>query len=159
MLSAGAMGGGVSSAMARARCRRPRPRATLALHALFIGVVGGVPVRCCSCGAAPLFTLLGGRGDVLREALAYARCCSPARIAVWLFNTLASILRGTGNMRVPSAALVGVAVVQITLGGLLGLGLARCRDWACAVWRGPDPGAGPRCRVPVLVPASAGAAG
>ena len=43
-------------------------------------------------------------------------------LAVWLFNTLASILRGTGNMRVPSVALVGSAVLQITLGGLLGLG-------------------------------------
>ena len=43
-------------------------------------------------------------------------------LAVWLFNTLASIIRGTGNMRVPSIALVGSAVLQIALGGLLGLG-------------------------------------
>ena len=72
--------------------------------------------------SAPLFTLLGGRGDVLREALAYATVLFSGALAVWLFNTLASILRGTGNMRVPSAALVGAAVLQITLGGLLGLG-------------------------------------
>ena len=41
---------------------------------------------------------------------------------VWLFNTLASIIRGTGNMRVPSMALIGAAVLQIALGGVLGLG-------------------------------------
>ena len=72
--------------------------------------------------SAPLFTLLGGRGEVLREALGYSGVLFSGAIAVWLFNTLASILRGTGDMRVPSAALVGSAVLQITLGGLLGLG-------------------------------------
>ncbi|MDO9060339.1 MAG: MATE family efflux transporter, partial [Bradyrhizobium sp.] len=39
-------------------------------------------------------------------------------------NTLASVLRGTGDMRLPSAALIGTAIVQIAVGGGLGLGLA-----------------------------------
>jgi Na+-driven multidrug efflux pump len=37
-------------------------------------------------------------------------------------NTLASVVRGTGNMRVPSFALLGVAGLQVALGGILGLG-------------------------------------
>jgi putative MATE family efflux protein len=124
MLSAGAMGGGVASALARAFGAGDLVRAqSVALHALLIGVVGGVAYSLLFLAvAAPLFTLLGGRGDVLREALAYATVLFSGALAVWLFNTLASILRGSGNMRVPSAALVGAAVLQITLGGLLGLG-------------------------------------
>jgi Na+-driven multidrug efflux pump len=43
--------------------------------------------------------------------------------AIWLVNTLASVVRGTGNMLVPSATLLGVAVLQIAIGGSLGLGL------------------------------------
>jgi putative MATE family efflux protein len=124
MLSAGAMGGGVASALARAFGAGDLVRAqSVALHALLIGGIGGVAYSLLFLAvSAPLFTLLGGRGDVLREALGYATVLFSGALAVWLFNTLASILRGSGNMRVPSAALVGAAVLQITLGGLLGLG-------------------------------------
>lgn len=124
MLSAGAMGGGVSSALARAFGAGDAERArSVALHALCIGTLGGVLYSLLFVGlAAPLFTLLGGRGEVLREALGYASVLFCGALAVWLFNTLASILRGTGNMRVPSIALGVSAVLQIVLGGLLGLG-------------------------------------
>jgi len=124
MLSAGAMGGGVASALARAFGAGDALRAqSVALHALLIGAVGGVFYSLLFLSvAAPLFHLLGARGEVLREALGYAMVLFSGALAVWLFNTLASILRGTGNMRVPSAALIGAALLQITLGGLLGLG-------------------------------------
>jgi putative MATE family efflux protein len=125
MLSAGAMGGGVSSALSRAFGAGDLVRAqSVALHALLIGTIGGVLYTLLFLSvSAPLFTLLGGRGEVLREALGYSAVLFSGALAVWLFNTLASILRGTGNMRVPSAALIFSAVLQITLGGLLGLGL------------------------------------
>jgi Na+-driven multidrug efflux pump len=45
-------------------------------------------------------------------------------VSIWLVNTLASVLRGTGDMRLPSATLIGTAIVQIVVGGGLGLGLA-----------------------------------
>jgi Na+-driven multidrug efflux pump len=38
-------------------------------------------------------------------------------------NTLAGILRGTGNMKLPSLMVLGSALCQILLGGTLGLGL------------------------------------
>jgi Na+-driven multidrug efflux pump len=44
-------------------------------------------------------------------------------VLVWLLNTLASILRGSGDMRTPSTVLVAAAILQIALGGALGLGL------------------------------------
>jgi putative MATE family efflux protein len=124
MLSAGAMGGGVSSALSRAFGAGDMSRAqSVALHALLIGVLGGVLYSLLFLSvAAPLFRLLGGRDAVLREALAYATVLFSGALAVWLFNTLASILRGTGNMRVPSMALIGAALLQISLAGMLGLG-------------------------------------
>jgi len=41
----------------------------------------------------------------------------------WLMNTLGAILRGTGNMKLPSLIILNSAVCQIVLGGILGLGL------------------------------------
>ena len=124
MLSAGAMGGGVASALARALGAGDALRAqSVALHALLIGTLGGVLYSLLFLALAPaLFSLLGGRGAVLHEALAYANVLFGGALAVWLFNTLASILRGTGNMRVPSLALCGAALLQVALGGALGLG-------------------------------------
>src|SRR5258706_2749124 len=38
-------------------------------------------------------------------------------------NSMAGILRGTGNMKLPSAMILNSAICQIILGGTLGLGL------------------------------------
>ncbi|MGL6110270.1 MAG: MATE family efflux transporter [Rubrivivax sp.] len=124
MLSAGAMGGGVASALSRAFGAGDALRAeAVALHALIIGAVMGALYSLLFLAVSPrLFVVLGGQGEVLREALAYSTVLFSGAMMVWLFNTLASILRGTGNMRVPSLALGGAALLQIALGGLLGLG-------------------------------------
>ena len=126
MMSAGAMGGGVSSAISRALGAGNRDRAaTLALHAAIIGACGGVffTVMMLLFGRQ-FFSLLGGRGRVLDEACNYSQVLFSGAIAIWLVNTLASVLRGTGEMRLPSATLLGSALVQIVVGGALGLGLA-----------------------------------
>ncbi len=60
---------------------------------------------------------------MLAEALAYANVALAGAIAIWLVNTLASIVRGTGNMRVPSLTLLAASMLQIVLGGSLGLGI------------------------------------
>ncbi len=126
MMSAGAMGGGVSSAISRALGAGNRARAaTLALHAAMIGAGGGVffTVMMLLFGRQ-FFALLGGRGHVLDEACNYSQVLFSGAIAIWLVNTLASVLRGTGDMRLPSATLIVAAIVQIVVGGTLGLGLA-----------------------------------
>jgi Na+-driven multidrug efflux pump len=69
------------------------------------------------------FSLLGGRGRVLEQACDYSLVLFSGAIAIWLVNTLASVLRGTGDMRLPSATLICAALVQIIVGGTLGLGL------------------------------------
>ena len=125
MMSAGAMGGGVSSAVSRALGAGDTARAnTLALHAVVIGVVVGVvtSVLLIAFGAA-LYRALGGAGEVLAEAVRYSGVLFTGAVLIWLMNTLASILRGTGDMRVPSIVMLASAILQIALGGALGLGL------------------------------------
>jgi len=131
MMSAGAMGGGVSSAISRALGAGKRERAaTLALHAALIGACGGLffTVMMLAFGRQ-FFMLLGGRGHVLEEACNYSQVLFSGAISIWLVNTLASVLRGTGDMRLPSAILIGAAVVQIVVGGTLGLGLFGLPQW------------------------------
>lgn len=124
MLSAGAMGGGVSSAISRALGAADLPRANqLALHALLIGTLAGLLYSALFLALGPaLYQLLGGRDEVLAEAARYSAVLFSGALLVWLSNTLASVLRGTGNMRVPSVGIFATAILQILLGGLLGLG-------------------------------------
>jgi putative MATE family efflux protein len=125
MLSAGAMGGGVSSAMARALGAGEQGRAVaLARHAVAIALAAGLAhTAVMLLAGAALYQALGGRGAVLAEAVAYSNVLFLGALPVWLANTLASVLRGTGEMRMPSVTIVAGAVLQMALGGLLGLGL------------------------------------
>lgn len=124
MMSAGAMGGGVSSAVSRAMGAGDVARATtLAQHAAVIGAGAGLVYTALILFFGPaLYHVLGGRNGVLSQAIAYANVLFCGATLVWLSNCLASILRGTGNMRVPSAALLASSVLQVLLGGALGLG-------------------------------------
>ena len=123
-LSAGAMGGGVSSAVSRALGASNADRANaLALHAIAIGALLGLLFTTVMLTFGPSFyRLLGGKADVLAEAIAYSGILFFGAFLVWLSNTLASVLRGTGNMRIPSIGIFGASVLQITLGGVLTLG-------------------------------------
>lgn len=125
MMSAGAMGGGVSSAVSRALGAGSTDRArSLALHALGIGCGAGLAMTVGFIAAAPaLLELLGGRGQVLVLAIDYAQTFFAGATAIWLFNTLVSVVRGTGNMRLSSAIVIAIAIVQIVLGAALSLGL------------------------------------
>ena len=67
--------------------------------------------------------MLGGRGNVLAHAIAYTQMFFGGAVLPWLLNTMAGILRGTGNMKLPSLLMLTSAVWQIVLGGTLGLGL------------------------------------
>lgn len=125
MLSSGAMGGGVSSAISRALGAVDQVRAdSLAWHAVAIGLAVGILYSLLLLAfARPLLTLLGARGEVLELALTYARPLFATAFLIWLMNTIASVLRGSGNMKVPSLVIFGTALMQIVIGGSLGLGL------------------------------------
>jgi len=124
MFSGGAMGGGVASLVARALGAGNVARAeALVVHALGIAVVAGLGTTALMLTLSDaVFGLLGGRGEPLAQAVAYAHVAFLGSTGVWLLNTLSAVLRATGNMLVPSALLVAVGVVQVALAGVFGLG-------------------------------------
>src|SRR5262245_18025046 len=125
MLSGGAMGGGVSSAISRALGARDLRRAdALAVHAVTIGTAAGLFFSATFWAfGAPIFRAMGGSGAVLGQALAYADIALAGAVLTWVLNTLGSIVRGTGNMRVPSLTLLAASLLQVVLGVALGLGI------------------------------------
>jgi putative MATE family efflux protein len=125
MMSAGAMGGGVSSAVSRALGAGDVERArSLAFHTVLIGLAGGLGMTVLFLLAGPaIYHLLGGRGEALGQALIYSNVVFAGALAIWLCNLLASVVRGMGNMAVPSSTLLAVAAIQIAVGGGLGLGI------------------------------------
>jgi len=124
MLSAGAMGGGVSSAVSRALGAGDSARANaLAVHALWIALALGTGyMALMELFGGWLLSALGGSGDALVQALAYAEVAFKGSVFVWIVNTLSSVIRGSGNMKVPSATLFTLSLAQVILGGVLGLG-------------------------------------
>ncbi len=133
-LSAGAMGGGVSSAVSRAMGAGDLPRANaLALHAVAIGGLLGVVFTVAMLALGPTFyRLLGGTGAILDEAIGYSSVLFVGVLLIWLSNTLASVIRGTGNMRVPSMGILAASFFQIVLGGVLALGVGPVPSWGMA---------------------------
>ncbi|WP_316195064.1 MATE family efflux transporter [Bradyrhizobium sp. SZCCHNRI3052] len=122
-MSGGAMGGGVASAIARALGAGDAERAsTLATHALLIALLFGATFMIGMLAFGPaLLEVLGGRGAVLSHATAYLQIFFGGAILPWLMNSMAGILRGTGNMKLPSFMILSSALLQIVLGGTLSL--------------------------------------
>ena len=117
MMSAGAMGGGISSAIARALGAGRRADAdALAVHALVIALLFGLTFTVVLLlGGRWLYTAMGGSGASLDAALTYSGVVFSGAILVWLFNSLANVIRGTGNMAVPALVTVIGVVVLIPL--------------------------------------------
>ncbi|MGJ7494437.1 MATE family efflux transporter [Variovorax sp. RT4R15] len=132
MTSAGAMGGGIASAIARALGAGRRADAdALVLHAIVIALGFGVVFSLALLfGGRWLYTLMGGSGAALEAALTYSHWVFAGAILVWLFNSLAAVIRGTGNMAVPANVTVVGVLFLIPVSPLLIFG-----------W-GPIPGMG-----------------
>lgn len=134
MTSAGAMGGGIASAIARALGARRRDDAdALVLHALLIAAVFALAFMVTVvAGGRWLYTRMGGSGGALDAALVYSNWVFGGALLVWLFNTLSAVIRGTGNMALPAYVTVAGAVLLLPLSPLLifgwgplpGLGIA-----------------------------------
>jgi putative MATE family efflux protein len=117
MISAGAMGGGISSAIARALGSGRRADAdAFVAHALAISVALGCFFSLTFITGGPwLYRTLGGSGATLDAALVYSNVVFAGAILMWTFNTLANVLRGTGNMLVPAAVTCAGAAILIPL--------------------------------------------
>jgi putative MATE family efflux protein len=121
MTSAGAMGGGIASAIARALGADRRADAdALVPHALAIAIAFGVLfMTVILAGGRWLYTNMGGSGPALDSALLYSNWVFAGAILVWIFNSLSAILRGTGNMALPAFVTVAGLVVLVPLSPLL----------------------------------------
>ena len=124
MLSAGAMGGANSSAVARALgAGNPERAGRLAVCAWIIAIAAAIcSALLVAIFGRTLFTALGGGGDAVTAAIAYALVFFPGCVAVWLCNSTLGLIRGVGNMAVPSLILLLVSLASIPLAGALALG-------------------------------------
>lgn len=123
-VASGAIGGGVSSAIARAMGAGKKEEAsTLALHAFVLAIAFGLVFTIANWLCAPaLFRALGGSGAVLDAALSYSNMLFSGAVFAWIVALLPAALRGGGNAKVPAAITLGVALVTVPLSPLLIVG-------------------------------------
>ena len=116
-MSAGGMGGGVASAVARALGAGRRADASrLVTHAIVIALVLAAAFTVTVLGAGrTIYHAMGARDRALAAALAYSNVIFAGAAAVWLFNTLASVVRGTGNMLLPAGIVLAGSPFLVTL--------------------------------------------
>ncbi|MDB5848055.1 MAG: family efflux transporter, partial [Rhodoferax sp.] len=120
-MSQGAMGGGISSAIARALGGGRHDEANrLVLHAVLLNAALGL----LFCGlllafGRPLYEAMAGSkgsgGGAIAAALAYSNVVFGGLLLMWVMNALASVVRGTGNMVVPGLVICGGALLLVPL--------------------------------------------
>jgi putative MATE family efflux protein len=123
-MSAGGMGGGVASAVARALGAGHRGEAqALAAHAVLIALgMSALFTTGLLLGGPAVYRAMGGTGPALEAALTYSHVMFGGAVVFWLLNILSSIVRGTGTMALPAAIMTGSAVVYLGLAPALVLG-------------------------------------
>lgn len=125
MLSGGAIGGGISSSVARAiGAGRLQTATTLAHHALALSILLGL----ISAGAVLLFgssiyRSMGASGASLEAALAYSNIVFGGIVLLWVLNALASLLRGSGKVAFAAIVICVGALVAAAISPLLIFGL------------------------------------
>lgn len=131
-MSAGGIGGATTAAVARALgAGRGEDASRLAQQALLISVALAALFMLVLLGfGRPIFSGMGGRGAALEAALAYSNVLFSGALIIWFTNVLAAVVRGAGNMVLPSVLLLGTALLHLALCPLLVFG-----------W-GPVPGLG-----------------
>src|SRR5215211_1486831 len=127
------MGAGVSSAVARALGAGRRERADdLVFHAFLLAIALAAAFSTAMLFASPvIFRWMGGRDEMLADALAYANVAFGGAVGICVLNLLGNAVRGTGNMSLHACMLVACVVVHIAISPALIFG-----------W-GPIPALGP----------------
>ena len=125
MVSGGAMGGAIIGAVARNLGQGRREQANeLPWYALAIAAAFGTLTSALALGGGTaLYQLLGGHGEVLRAALSYSHIVFGGALLIWAFNLMAAVIRGTGDMALPTFVIVGGAVTLLPLSPALIFGV------------------------------------
>jgi putative MATE family efflux protein len=129
----GGVGGGVSSAIARALGADRRDHADALVHHTFVLALALAALFSTSMllGAPYIFRWMGGQSEMLSAALSYSNVAFSGAISICMLNLLGAALRGTGNMTLPSAVIISSVFAHILISPLLIFG-----------W-GPIPALGP----------------
>jgi MATE family, multidrug efflux pump len=131
--AASGMGGGVSSAIARALGAGKRNVAdALAFHAFVLALGLAAAFSTVLLAGAPfIFRAMGGQGAALSAGLAYAAVAFSGAVSICMLNLLGSAVRGTGNMSLPAWVIIGSVIAHVCISPVLIFGL------------GPVPALGP----------------
>lgn len=117
MVSNGGIGGGVSSAIARALGAGRQDEAEgLAWHALLLGLFFGVLFTASLwLGGPALYRFLGGSGSTLDQALRYSNILFGAAALSWTQTLLMAALRGAGNVKMPAIIVAGSVAIGLLI--------------------------------------------
>lgn len=131
--AASGMGGAVSSAVARALGAGQRERANdLATHAVWLALMLSAFFSFLMLLAGPvIYRWMGGHGAILEAAVAYSNVAFGGALSIWMLNLLCNVVRGTGNMGLPAAVIVGSVLGHVIISPMLIFGF------------GPIPALGP----------------
>lgn len=124
MLSVGALGNAVSSAIARSLGAGDRDRAEqLMWHGLALAIAGPITLLIAFLISGKFFlSLLGGSGAILELAFAYSAVLFGGSVTIWIMGVGSSIFRGLGDMRYPARMMIIGSLIQVPLSGALVLG-------------------------------------
>ncbi|WP_295995547.1 MATE family efflux transporter [Rugamonas sp.] len=127
MVSNGGIGGGVSSAIARAvGAGRHEDAESLVWHTMVIAIVaGGLFTLAALFGGPALYRSLGGSGRSLEQAILYSDILFCGAIPFWMLMLLQAALRGAGNVKVPALIMLygvvgGLVLSPVLISGWLG---------------------------------------
>ena len=130
MMAGGAIGGGITSAVARAKgSGNINSAKTIAFNGLLIGIFMSL-LYTITLGvfSVHIFNLLSDSKDVINDAAKYAKVAFGGAILTWVFFAFSSILRGLGDTYTPAKAIIIAGLIQIIMSGLFTLGLADIVD-------------------------------
>jgi putative MATE family efflux protein len=125
MISAGAVGGAILSAVSRALgAGDGRLTNQVVWTSILITLVLATLTTLLVVPFGPaLYGAMGGTGDALTAAVTYSSLVFAGTVPLWLFNTFAAIIRGTGNMQLPAGVIVVGTLFLIPVSPLLIFGL------------------------------------
>jgi putative MATE family efflux protein len=124
-MSAGGIGGATTAAVARALgAGRGADAGRLAQQAMFIAaLLAAVFTTVMLAWGREIFAAMGGRGAALQAARDYAEVLFAGALLIWSANVLAGVVRGAGNMLLPSMMLLLTSLLHVLLCPLLVFGV------------------------------------
>lgn len=125
MMSAGAIGGGIASSIARALGGGRRDDANaLVMHSIVVAIGFGLAFTVALLlGGRWLYAQMGGQGESLEAALVYSHWVFAGAPLVWIFNALGAVIRGTGNMTVQAVVSTVGSVLLVVVSPVLIFGI------------------------------------